>query len=57
MGYESVEQYSKEYKDIALDDIKKRAQINQNNPEFPVSYDFENDSYKVNRQEISKGGR
>lgn len=55
LGYETEQDYRKEYSKIALDDIKKRAQINQENDSFPFSYDYESNTYGMKTVQAKKG--
>lgn len=55
LGYETEQDYRKEYSKVALNDIKKRAQINQENDAFPFSYDYESDSYGIKTVQTKKG--
>jgi hypothetical protein len=52
LGYDTLDDYLRDYKKTALKTLKKQAQINQDNPDFPLHYDFNSDNYYVNNDPV-----
>ena len=47
LGFKDFEDYKKGYRDIAINDFEKQAQIHQEDPDYPFKYNFDDNQYYI----------